>query len=139
MAILKRLSEISDEVKNDMARFHSNPNDIEVSHEPPAQAVPPPEARPVLKKTSRKWWLMEWLRRIFMGSAVGTASFASLDNINATRSYLDAITGFINSYGVFVLAFACLAGYAITYFVKEYMVEDMESGRYIPSGDNIDD
>ena len=137
MAILKRLEAMTDEIK--ITRHFSSPEDVEIIHEPPAQAVPPPDPKPTLAKTSRKWSLIEWLRRIFMGSAVGTASVASLDNMQATKAYLDVVTSFVNSYGIFVLAFGCLAGYAVTVLIKKYMVEDVESGRYIPSGEALDD
>lgn len=109
---------------------------VEVVPPPPVAVEPPPIAPPreELRRTSRKWNLIEWLQRIFTGTGVGILGFASADNITAVKEYFDVLKTFTADYGVLLLAGGLVGGYVVTELLKRYTVEDYESGRYVPSG-----
>ena len=94
------------------------------------------EPKPVaIRKTSRKWRILDWIKGLFGSSAVGTVSFASAADVSGSKEYLDTIGAFIASYGVIMLVVMCVGGYVLAQLVQHYMTEDLETGRYTPSGE----
>lgn len=90
-----------------------------------------------LRKVSRKFWLNEWMQHFFGWITGGTAIAGTLDiaNIQATRTYVDTLKSFTSNYGIFIVIFALLAGFVVTYQLKRWMKEDVAEGRNIPSGE----
>lgn len=60
----------------------------------------------------------------------------SIANVQATKSYLDAITSFMSAYGVTVFICACVGGYVVFEIMQKWMRDDVEEGRYVPSGES---
>jgi lysozyme family protein len=91
-----------------------------------------------LRKTSRKFRAVEWLQQLFGWTTGVTATVTTLDatQINATKTFIDSIKGFVVSHGVFILIFALIIGFIATNYIKKWMKEDVEQGRYDPSGES---
>ncbi len=101
----------------------------------PAADIEKPKSKE-LRKVSRKFKLTEWLQHFFGWSTGISAAGATLStaNISATKNFVDTVKSFGADYGVFI-AIAILAGaFAATFFLKEWMKQDVEEGRYDPSG-----
>lgn len=90
-----------------------------------------------MRKTSRKFNLIEWLQWITGIGGTGTAAVKTLDasNITATKNYVDTIKLFINDYGALLFILACFGAIVAFMLVKKYMKDDVEELRYVPSGD----
>lgn len=107
----------------------------DISVDPMPQAVdepPPPKA--ILKK-SRKWNLIQWLRGVFGFSAVGSSAFLSSAALGEGQAYLDTAVGFASKYGIYALIVFAVAGFIVAQLLANWSEEDVEDGRYVPSGE----
>lgn len=89
----------------------------------------------VMRKTSRKFKITEWLQWIFGVTTGGTAAVKTLDatNITATKTYVDTIKLFVTTHGVPIFLIACMLAFFATVMLKKYMKDDVEEGRATPS------
>lgn len=118
--------------------------DVPVPAEAPPLSPGADIARPTNKemsKVSRKFNLVNWLKHLFGWTTGITATAKTLDvaNITATKSFLDTLKVFINDYGIFLVLGALVAGFVISYLVQEWMKQDVEDGRYTPSGEKLNE
>jgi GH24 family phage-related lysozyme (muramidase) len=105
------------------------------AQEPMAQSVDdPPLPREVLKK-SRKFHLLQWLKRLFAGTGAGLVAVANAENVTTTKSTLDAFASFRDEYGLLIMAVTLVGGYFVAIWIEKYMADDVEEGRYEPSGE----
>lgn len=91
-----------------------------------------PEVKPcqVLAKTSRKYKTAGLGKHASAGFAASAISYASLQNVTATQSYLDAISSLLRTYGIVVAIAAGVAGWLIFELLQRWQEEDYEEGRY---------
>jgi len=107
----------------------------------PDQPITPPEpADKVLAKSSRKYRANAGLKNVLGGSAAAgigleVVKVGGLENIQAIKSYMDAVSGFVTAYGVPMVIGALLVGWAITEAIQHWSKEDYEEGRYEPSAE----
>lgn len=90
-----------------------------------------------LRKTSKKFSIVEWWQWLTGIGAGGAATIKTLDasNITATKTYVDTIKSFFGDYGVFItIAVLILAFISINYLMKRQK-DDVQEGRYTPSGE----
>lgn len=94
-----------------------------------------------MRRVSRKFNLVNWLKHLFGWTTGATAAATTLDvsNIAATKTYIDTLKVFVNDYGVFIFLGALIAGFTIAYLVQEWMKQDVEEARYIPSGESTNE
>jgi lysozyme family protein len=90
-----------------------------------------------LRKTSRKFRLVEWAQHFFGWTTGITATGATLSttNITATKSFIDTVKAFGADYGVFLVIGTLILGFIATQYLKEWMKQDVAENRAIPSGD----
>lgn len=101
----------------------------------PAADIPKPKSVE-LRKVSRKFRLTEWLQHFFGWTTGITAAGATINasNISATKNFFDTVKSFGSDYGIFILLFGLVGACAATYMLKEWQKQDVEEGRYDPSG-----
>ncbi len=84
---------------------------------------------------SRKWFVMSWASRVLgIGGVGGGISVYSAENVSATRSYAQAVKGFVTEFGVEGFIIFCLLGFFASEIVKGFMKNDVATGRATPSG-----
>lgn len=90
-----------------------------------------------MRKASRKFNLVHWIKHILGWTTGITTAAATLDtaNVAATKNFVDTLKVFVNDYGVFMFLAALVAGFVISHLVQEWMKQDVEDGRYTPSKD----
>lgn len=103
----------------------------------PKANVPPP-AQKQLRRTSRKWNLVAFLRWMFGLGSAGTVGYSFLDTLNLATEFLRPVGNFVLEFGIPLLIAVCLVGYIASQLIAEFMVEDFEEGRYDPSKDKKD-
>lgn len=101
---------------------------------PPPVPREPPKPAVVLKQTSRKFRLLDYLKRFFLGGGAGGVLMMNAENITAAQGYIAAVKGFIAAHGVLLLVLAAVGGWLVFEMIQKMQVEDYESGRYQPSG-----
>lgn len=99
-----------------------------------AQRVEAPAAPVVNAQTSRKFSLAEKMKQLQVTLASTPLAWAGLDNIQATKSYADAIKTFVTSYGVHVMIVGCVVMYVLAQVFQELQKQDVAAGRSTPSG-----
>lgn len=103
----------------------------------PGADVEKPKSK-VLRKTSRKFWLVDWIQHFFGWTTGVTATGATLSatNISATKSFVDTLKAFGADYGIFIVIGVLVGGFIATHFLKEWMKQDVTENRYDASGEN---
>lgn len=101
------------------------------------QVEEPETAKEVLAKGSRKYKTTAASRHVVGGLTVAgltaeVAKHAGVEKIQAAKTYLDLISGFVSAYGFPLLIGAGVAGWLITEVLLRWQEEDVESGRYEP-------
>lgn len=91
-----------------------------------------PEVKPceVLAKTSRKYKTAGVAKHLSGGVAVSAIGAASLENVTAVKSYLDAVQSLVTGYGIFIAVGAAVAGWLVFELMQKWQEEDYEEGRY---------
>lgn len=99
-------------------------------------ADPPKPTNKEMRKVSRKFNVITWLKSIFGWTTGVTVTAKTLDvtNIVATKTYIDTLKVFISDYGIFILLFALVAGFIVVHMLQEWMKQDVQENRAIPSG-----
>lgn len=97
------------------------------------QKVEAPATPVVDAKTSRKFSLAERMKQLQVTVASTPLAWAGLDNIQATKSYADAIKTFVTSYGVHVMIVGCVVMYVAAQIFQELQKQDVAAGRSTPS------
>lgn len=98
------------------------------------QKVEAPAVPVVNAANSRKFSLAERMKQLQVTVASTPLAWAGLDNIQATKSYADAIKGFVTSYGVHVMIVGCVIMYVAAQIFQELQKQDVAAGRSTPSG-----
>ena len=90
-----------------------------------------------MRKKSRKWSITEFIQWIIGVPASGAATVRALDasNIEATKTYVDTIKGFVTEYGVELFIVFCLLAFIGLMLIKKYMKDDVQESRATPSGE----
>lgn len=85
---------------------------------------------------SRKWWWSDMQQKAAATVAGGAVVAKGVDvsQVQSAKSTLDFLKGFATEYGLFIVIAVCVALVVINWLMKKYMVEDVTSGRAIPSG-----
>jgi lysozyme family protein len=94
-----------------------------------------------MRKVSRKFNVVNWFKNLFAWATGLTTATTALDaaNISATKSFLDTLKLFIQDYGIFLVIGALILGFVASHFVQEWMKQDVEDGRYTPSGEKLNE
>jgi N-acetyl-anhydromuramyl-L-alanine amidase AmpD len=88
----------------------------------------------VLRKQSREYRTTNVAKGGFGGLFVTTAAAFSLEKVTAARTYVDAVKGFWDAYGIVPFLILCFAGYAVCEVIQHYKRQSYERGSYEPSG-----
>lgn len=99
-----------------------------------AQRVEAPATPVVNSQTSRTFSLAEKMKQLQITLAAAPFTWAGLDNIQATKSYADAIAAFASKYGVWVMIVGCVVMYVAAEIFQELKKQDVAAGRSTPSG-----
>lgn len=99
------------------------------------QTVDPPSPQP---KASRKWRMMEWIKRI-LGFGGGTAATGKVahDNGYDPMGAISQTAGLMQAYGIELLIAAAFAGLILALVFQHLMKEDVAAGTYTPSGEVV--
>lgn len=92
-----------------------------------------------LNADSRKWGLSNIQQQAATtvgGVAVAGQAMKSID-LQSTKVFMDFMKGFILEYGLLIVVGTCVAVFGVSWLMKKYMVQDITSGRAIPSGQAI--
>ncbi|MCV0371706.1 hypothetical protein [Filomicrobium sp.] len=106
---------------------------IVAEDEPPPLPTP---AKDVLRKSSRKWKLLNWLRSLFGIGAGGTATFSVVDSLNTAQSVMGPVKSFALVWGVPLTIIVCVGGFVVVQVIKAMTEEDYDDGRYQPTGES---
>ena len=85
---------------------------------------------------SRKWWWQN-AQQVSAGTAAGAGLLAKgvdMAQIQSTKAMIDFLKQFAIEYGIYFVVGTLLAIVAVNYLMKKYMVQDVTSGRALPSG-----
>lgn len=93
-------------------------------------------ASKVLAKSSREYRAQNALKGGFVGVGGAALGGLSLENIQATRAYVDTVTGFAQQYGAMVVVGLCLGGWLLIEAIQEWKRQSYDEGRYEPSGES---
>lgn len=98
------------------------------------QKVEAPTTPVVSSETSRTFSLAERIKALQVTIASTPLAWAGLDNIQATKSYADAIAAFAKAYGVHIMIVGCVCMYVAAQIFQELKKQDVAAGRSTPSG-----
>lgn len=98
------------------------------------QKVEAPATPVVSSETSRTFSLAERIKALQVTIASTPLAWAGLDNIQATKSYADAIAAFAKAYGVHIMIVGCVGMYVAAQIFQELKKQDVAAGRSTPSG-----
>lgn len=98
------------------------------------QKVEAPATPVVSSQTSRTFSLAERIKALQVTIASTPLAWAGLDNIQATKSYADAIASFAKAYGVHIMIVGCVGMYVAAQVFQELKKQDVAAGRSTPSG-----
>lgn len=103
----------------------------------PAAEAPRPTNKE-LRKVSKKFNLLEWWQWLTGLGVTGTAGAKALDaaNISATKTYVDTIKSFALDYGVVLGIVILIAAFVSISYIMKRQKDDIEEGRYTPSGES---
>lgn len=90
-----------------------------------------------LRKTSKKFSLLEWWQWLTGLGAGSVATARTLDatNITATKTYVDTIKSFFGDYGVAITLFILVMAFISISYLMKRQKNDIVEGRYTPSGE----
>lgn len=150
MPILKKIGELENINFNQAPLYVPLPQPIAPPTPTPVftPAVPPPISpraevpRPTndqMNEVSRKHWLLHF-GQILSGAGTGTlGAVKALDmgQVEQAKSQLDMLKSFAADYGIWVVMAVLVT--LVVYFgvLKKYIKDDVESGRYTPSGGEV--
>jgi len=98
------------------------------------QKADAPATPDVTSANSRTFSLAEGVKRVQVAAASTPLGWAALDNIQATKSYADAIKAFAGIYGVHLMIIGCVGMYVAAQIFQELKKQDVAAGRSTPSG-----
>jgi len=98
----------------------------------------PPLSAPVLKK-SRKWTILGWLKWVAGALGLGGlgVDLGSASGIAELQYWSSNAISLWQTWGLFGLVALCIIIVTVAAVVQSWMKEDVESGRYIPSGEDL--
>lgn len=104
---------------------------------PPVAPVEP--THKILKRQSREYKAADRSKKVIGITTIGVTGLEiskslGIENITATKAYLDVFKGFIDAYGVFILIGACVGGYLVFEAIQNWKRASYDDGRYEASG-----
>lgn len=86
-------------------------------------------------KSSRKWGLAEAWKQFLGWLGIGTVGTTAAADVSAVKGTLDAVKGFVASWGVEMLIGACVLGFVSMQLMQYWQQQDYDEGRYTPKGE----
>ena len=139
MAILKQAAKLDPSVLDFLKREQT----VDVASVPLPTRKPDRKPTPLeMRKKSRKWRLLDWLKSFFGIGAAGTAFIGSSEGIETSTQWLKMMSGWITTiktfateHGVLLLVGLGIVAYVIVQIVQNMQLQDAAEGRYVPSGE----
>jgi hypothetical protein len=98
---------------------------------------PRPEARVPEVTASRKWRISEWWSRLMLALGIGTGGTTIADQAGVARDFVSTVKDFAMDNAVLLVLGGVVAGLVVSETIKALTREDVEDGRYVPSGSEV--